>query len=143
MSDNSLDSRTKELLDEMDEFKKKYWKLHLNDFTLNWVTIIVALILTASVTVAGVYGAAQFAAVFGVGIAFLIGLQNAFPFSEKAEFYRVIVADCENLRDDLKYRMKTEHEFKQLVLKFEALREDAAKKRPKGREIQDVLDTKK
>ena len=136
LNDKSLKPRKKELLHEMEGFRKHLWKLHLYNFRLNWVTVIVALALTAGVTVAGVYGNGQFAAVFGVGIAFLIGLQNAFPLSEKAEFYRTIVAEYDNLKDDLMYCVETEKQFKQVLHKFEALRDNAAKKRPKGHEFQ-------
>ncbi len=122
-------------------FRKRIFGLHLHDFRLNNVTVIVALLLTAGVTVAGVYGLAQFAAVFGVGIAFLIGLQNAFPLSEKAEFYRIVHAECENLIDDLKYRVENESQFKHVLGKFESLRDVAAKKRPKGREMQAVRES--
>jgi hypothetical protein len=136
LSDKSFQLRKKELLQEMEEFDGHVCKLHLYNYRLNVMTVYIALLLTACVTVAGVFGQAQFAAVFGVGIAFLIGVQNAFPLGEKAEFYRIVVAECYNLEDQLRYGIKTENQFKHLLHKFMALRDDAAKNRPKGREMQ-------
>ena len=138
MSSRSLESRKRKLSKEIRDFADYRWKLHLFNFRLNWITIIGALALSAGVTFAGIYDDAKTAAVLGVAIFFIIGLQNAFPLSEKAEFYRIVVAESENLQDTLKYKVDSRTQLAAVLKKFETLREFAAKKRPKGREMKAV-----
>jgi hypothetical protein len=69
------------------------------------------------------------ATVFGIALTFMIGLHNAFSFGEKAEFYRFITTESENLLSALKFG---DTDFNEILRKFIVLRESAAKSVPRG-----------
>jgi hypothetical protein len=129
-----------ELRGDIEEFTRKYGKRHRGNFHLNWILIVIGLLLAAGVTISGMLNQGIIAAILGVCIGFLIGLQNAFPLSEKAEFYRLVVTEAENLIFELKYEVESEQQFREVVNKFQGLRDHAAKSLPRGQGMEAVKD---
>ena len=127
-----------DLESDIAQFSEQYQKLHRANWRLNAILILLGLVLSASVTVAGMFNQGIMAALLGVAIAFLIGIQNAFPMSDKAEFYRVIVAESQNMLLELKHTIDTKEEFEIVVLNFQTLRKHAAAGLPRGQGMEAV-----
>jgi hypothetical protein len=111
---------------------------HKLNYRGNAALIIVGLALSAGVTIAGILDYGLVAAILGVAVGYVIGVQNAFPIGEKAEFYRLIIAEGDNLISELKFEVKTEGQFLNRVNKFQKLRMYGTENLPRGQGMQAV-----
>jgi hypothetical protein len=96
------------------------------------------LVLGVGVSLAGFLNYGFLAGVMGMMITALIGFQNAFNFSEKADFYHIIHNEAKALRDRLRYKVATAQEFGTVVDELGVLRNYAAKELPKGKGMETV-----
>ena len=128
-----LEQKKQKLTGEIREFVVTYQKRHRGNFHLNWILIVVGLLLSAGVTIFGMLNQGVVAAVLGVCIGLLIGMQNAFPLGEKAEFYRLMVVEGQNLISILDYEVNTDKDFASIEKQFRKLRSHAASDLPKGK----------
>ncbi len=133
-----LEPKKQKLMGEINQFVETYQKRHSGNFHLNWILIVIGLLLSAGVTVAGMLNQGLIAAVLGICIGFLLGLQNAFPLGEKAEFYRLMIVEGQNLISVLNYEVDTLKEFEDSQKRFRKLRSHAAASLPKGRGMEAV-----
>ena len=133
-----LESKKQQLINEINQFVGIYQKRHSGNFHLNWILIVIGLLLSAGVTIAGMLNQGLIAAVLGICIGFLISLQNAFPLGEKAEFYRLMVTEGQNLISMLNYEVDTTKEFEDSQRRFRKLRSHAATSLPKGRGMEAI-----
>ncbi len=124
--------KMRKLREEIEQFHALFQLRHRQNYHLNWVLILVGLLLSAGVTIAGMLNYGVIAAIMGVGIGLLIGIQNAFPFSEKADFYRLVMSESWNLKTTLEYKVETNRQFTIVLNKFMKLRDHAAASLPKG-----------
>lgn len=137
----AVDQEKKDELQRIiEEFVQTYLRRHKYNYLGNWIIVLIGLLLAGAVTVAGIYDKGTIAAVLGVCTAIAIGAQKAFPIGERAEFYRLVVAEGRNLTDDLKFRVKTEPEFQTLLNKWQKLRTHAAASLPRGKEMEAIKD---
>lgn len=130
MENLELMEKKKELQREIESFIRIYRRLRNINFYINAAMVFGSLSLAAGVTYMSLNEASWNATVFGIALTFLIGLHNAFSFGEKAEFYRIITTESENLLSALKFG---DTDFNEVLRKFIALRESAAKSVPRGR----------
>lgn len=130
--------KVRDLQDDIEKFLVPLRKRHLSTFRGSAALIVIGLVLSAAVTIAGILDEGLLAAILGVTIGFVIGVQNAFPIGDKAEFYRLLIVEGENLIGDLKYEVKTEKEFLSVNNRFQKLRKHSAEDLPRGQGMQAV-----
>jgi len=100
--------------------------------------IVLGILLGLAVTAAGFLGYGIIAGLLGLGVTLFVSLQNAFNFSDKADFYRVIHNESKILRDRLRYKVDSSEDFVALIDAFGMLRRHASEKIPKGKGIEVV-----
>ena len=83
---------------------------------------ILALLCAAGIIVAGVLDRGKVSAVLGGLITVLIGAQNLFPVRDRAGYYQVLVAETDNLMDDVRYS-ETPDQFNQALKTLKVLRQ--------------------
>jgi hypothetical protein len=120
---------TSELSNEIDVFvsdcSDKYYFNSRWDNVLN----ICAITLSLGVVSAGVFGYSAVAAILGAIIAAMVSAQRAFPFGQRAVFYRNLVGQAQNLRTDLRQSLIP---AKDAVALLKTLRLDFAQQLPRG-----------
>jgi hypothetical protein len=132
------DEKVTVLQQEIEAFLVPLRRRHVMTFRGNAALIIVGLALSAGVTIASILDYGLIAAILGVAIGYVIGVQNAFPIGEKAEFYRLLIAEGDNPINELKFEVKTDAEFLDRVDKFKKLRMYGAENLPRGQGMQAV-----
>jgi hypothetical protein len=83
---------------------------------------IVALVCAFGVVVAGVQNHGKIAAILGGLIALFVGVENAFPFRHRSEYYRVMVAESDILLDEATYRLDSPEQFDTVLNTLRVLR---------------------
>ncbi|MCH8090353.1 MAG: hypothetical protein IH955_10115 [Chloroflexi bacterium] len=74
----------------------------------------------------------------GLLLAFARGLESAFKFQERADFYRVLRSEAANLIAATRYVVKTDNEFRSMVRKYQSLNFRTATAVPKGQGMQAI-----
>ena len=124
-----LDSLAKEVAAFVEDCGERY------RFNSRWDNAINAggILLSVAIVAAGVYGAIKTSTILGALVAALVTTQRAFPFGQRAIFYRVLIGKAKNLRDDVAYNaIKKEAALATL----KALRLDFAQQLPAGNSTQ-------
>ncbi len=124
--------RVTELRKVRDSFKVDIARQRQRWWVLNLIVIGAGILFSIAVIVVGLYDKGRLAALFGALTAAAIAVQNGYAAGEKAEFYRLVVAEAENLLSDLALLINTGKEFEATVKALEALRTHAAKALPRG-----------
>jgi hypothetical protein len=120
---------TSELSHEIDAFVRDCSdKYHFNSRWDN-VLNICAITLSLGVVSAGVFRYSAAATILGAIIAAMISAQRAFPFGQRAVFYRNLVGQAKNLRTDLQQSLIP---VKDAVAILKTLRLDFAQQLPRG-----------
>lgn len=130
--------KAKMLAEQIQGFLEYYWRLHINSSWMSSGLVVLGIFLGLAVTGAGFLGYGIVAGFLGLAVTLFISLQNAFNFSEKAEFYRVIHNEAKILRDRLRYKVYCKEELEGIVDSFASLRRRAAEKLPRGKGIEVV-----
>jgi len=121
------------LMKQVDSFQAFHWKKHDNASWLSIFSTFSGVALSGSVTAAAFLGYSTIAGMLGIAMTLLIGLHEAFNFSERASFYAGIHSEAKTIRDRLRYRVRTEQEFIQAFDDFQSLRQKSAQQVPKGK----------
>jgi hypothetical protein len=120
---------TIELSHEIDAFVSDCSdKYHFNSRWDN-VLNICAITLSLGVVSAGMFRYSAAATILGAIIAAMISAQRAFPFGQRAVFYRNLVGQAKNLRTDLQQSLIP---VKDAVAVLKTLRLDFAQQLPRG-----------
>ena len=138
MDTDLLSQKKTQLIDEVAAFVQHAKRQKRRASRANKIIVILGLVCSFGITFLGVGGAGELAALLGAFIAVLIGFDQAFAYGEKANFYRIIVADGENLLTDLRLGVDTEEGFKKAMQKFLVLRKYGAEKLPRGKGMETV-----
>jgi hypothetical protein len=85
--------------------------------------------LGIGVVAAGVYEASKLASILGAIITAMISAQRAFPFGQRAQFYRALIGQASNLRTDLMGNLTT---VGVAATTLKSLRLDFAQQLPRG-----------
>src|SRR5207249_346303 len=80
------------------------WRKHRLHFWLNALIVLAGILLGASVILVGALNYGLQAAVLGAVISFLLGVQNAFKFAERANLWEIKHNEAKEIRDRLKYK---------------------------------------
>lgn len=102
-----LTEEKKKLLIDLQEFSRFGWKQYYKNNRYANLIKIGGLLLSAGVTLAGIYNQGTNAAILGVFIALFIGMQNTFSFDNKANFYKIMSREVEELYIELSYHPET------------------------------------
>lgn len=115
-------SKVKALVLEIETFHQHQEQLRRLNSAYNIGFTITALALSAGIIFAGVYNKGRIAAVLGSLVTIVISVQSIFPVADREEYYRVLVAQSENVLDDLNYKTRNTAEFDNDLKLFQALR---------------------
>ncbi|MDF3199053.1 SLATT domain-containing protein [Pseudomonas sp. 1912-s] len=124
-----------DLRKQVDSFQSNHWKKHRNASTFSVAMVLASVALGASVTLAGFLDQSKLAGMLGIALTSLIGLQDAFNFSEKSSFYAGIHAEAKALRDRLRYLVDDGDAFEKAFEDYQALRIKSAQLAPKGKGV--------
>lgn len=124
----------------LSDYRRIMWRRHSLDYGWNATLVTAGILLAVSVTAAGVFDQAKLAGVLGLAITVVVGLQSAFAFEEKAEFYRLAATEADNLFSRLTIGTKSEAELEKLHEQFLTLRNATAAHLPRGKGMEIVRD---
>src|SRR5262249_27529959 len=100
LSQNPL---VKEIQDFRDLCAKRYQFNNRFDVALTAAGIGLGIAVVAT----GVYKKSELGAIFGAIVTAIVSAQRAFPFTQRAQFYRSLVGQAENLKSSLEHNMIT------------------------------------
>ena len=83
----------------------------------------------------GALGYSLLAAIFGAVLTCLIGIQNAFKFSERASLWETKHNDAKKVKDLLRYRSSNEDDFQLVVDAWLKLKQELLEKMPQTTEM--------
>jgi hypothetical protein len=132
------DQAVSKLREEIEAYLAVHQRRHSKNYVINAAFIAMGILLAVGVTAAGFFNYGVIAGVLGLFITLFLALQNAFYFGEKAEFYRVVATEAENLRSALAFRVRDGEEFQTIVEAFLTLRKNTATNLPKGKGMEVV-----
>jgi hypothetical protein len=95
------------------------------DNTLN----IAGLLLSVSIVAAGLFEKGAVAAILGAFVSAIVSAQRAFPFGPRANFYRVLIGQADNLQTQIQQELL---ETPAAVAGLNSLRLDFAQQFPRG-----------
>jgi len=88
-----------------------------------------AILLGVGVVAAGAYQVGKLASILGAIITAIVGVQRAFPFGQRAQFYRALIGQASNLRTDISTNLTT---AAAAATNLKSLRLDFAQQLPRG-----------
>ncbi len=117
------------LLPELTEFQRDCEHKHRFNARWNNAMNIFGLVLGISIVTAGVFDRSGLAAVLGAMVSAIVSAQRAFPFGTRAQFYRSLIAQVENLRSEITFGLQSVENSVQVLA---VLRLDFARQFPQG-----------
>jgi len=133
MNGEAVSHKIVNLKTEVDVFLATYQTRHGQNYRWNAVLVFAGIALSLGATVAGgIFNYGKLAGIFGIGVTFVIAIQNAYTPGEKAEFYRVVATEAENLKSTMTYGLDTDQGFQRAARKLQLLRMNAATRLPRG-----------
>ena len=104
---------------------------HRYKFNTRWDNTLNALgiLLSIAIVAAGVFKQSETSAILGALVAAIVTAQRAFPFGQRAIFYRTLIGQIENLQTDVTQYTINKHDA---VLMMKSLRLDYAQQLPRG-----------
>ena len=131
----------KKLTDHVVDREDKWFGRQKHYSRINSLLVGLSLVLSGSVTIAGMFNKGIVAAVFGVILAAVLGAQQAWPLSEKSFFYRVGKSEAFALKLKLEKRLLDQAGLDDIRAKFGALNTRMAAEIPRGTAVHDVIQT--
>jgi hypothetical protein len=117
------------LLDEIRFFHAECRRRYkFNNFWDN-VLNIAGLLLSVSIVAAGILRWGAISAILGAMVAAIVTAQRAYPFGQRANFYRILIGQSENIETDVRQRLLSKQ---QAVDILKSLRLDFAQQFPRG-----------
>ena len=101
--------------------------------------VVLSIILSVSITIAGIFNNGTLAAIFGAILAGVLVFQQTFPFGEMSYFYRVGIAEAKILMLNLDTRADTLKEVEAIGIKVETLIYKMAQDIPRGQALHDAV----
>jgi len=115
----------------------KYQRRHyMVNKTLYIALISFSIIGSGIIALAGFADQGIIAAILGVAVGISVGLQDAFAYSEKAEFKAIIVTAAINLQTDVKFKIKSREAFDRAIDQLKSLHLYAWQNIPRGQGIE-------
>ena len=140
MNDTALDAKKRQLVADIEELNARQERKRKSAAMMYTLVIVLGFALSIAAVVLGFIGIerSEILSILVILLAVPAGLESAFKFGEKRDFYRVLVSESYNLKTTLNYSVSTEKEFKIIVNKFKDLVAYAAKSLPRGQGMQAV-----
>jgi len=138
MNDKTLEQRKNELVEDIENLRRKFHKSKRKHVTTYSSLIGSGIGLSAAAAIVGFLDIGPISGIIPLIVGALISLESALKFGEKGEFYRVLVTECENLKIALKYRVDTEDKLQLIVKKFQIVVTTSARSLPRGQGMQAV-----
>ncbi len=135
---NIQQEREDQLREEVAAFARDLRRQWRRASRINSAVVALGLLASFGITFLGLGGAGELAALLGAFVAMLIGFDRAFAYGEKADFYRILLADGENLLTALRLDVHADMDFEEVVRRFLVLRKYAAEKLPRGTRMKAV-----
>jgi hypothetical protein len=90
---------------------------------------IIGLVISVGIVAAGIYQRGAVAAILGAFVSAIVSAQRAFPFGPRANFYRMLIGQAENLCTQIEQGLL---EKQAAVAGLNSLRLDFAQQFPRG-----------
>lgn len=104
----------------------------------NTALILASIVLSAAITISGIFDLGIVAAILGVVLTALLAAQQAFPLGELGFFYRTSLGDLAVLEDNLMYLANTEKDVEKIVRQFGVIKKHVAQNVPRGRALEAI-----
>ncbi len=128
MNDNPVANK-EQLKTEIEEYRKDIEGRGKRHSRGNTTLILSSILISAAITIVGIFDLGRAAAIFGVTLAALLAVREAFPLGEMAFFYRASLADLAVLEDSLTY---LDSDMGKVVERFGIIKKHVAKNVPRG-----------
>ncbi|HKD07613.1 MAG TPA: hypothetical protein VKB79_17050 [Bryobacteraceae bacterium] len=117
------------MIAEVEQFRQDC--CHRYQFNSRWDNTlnIAGILLSVSIIAAGAWNASRIATVLGGLVASIVTAQRAFPFGQRAQFYRSLIGQSANLLTDMREGLIA---IPQAVSTLQNLRLDFAQQLPRG-----------
>jgi hypothetical protein len=122
-------SSSSPLAREIEDFRDLCVKRYRFNNRLDVALTVAGIALGIAVVAAGTWKQAEIGAILGAVVTAVVSAQRAFPFTQRAQFYRSLVGQSENLKSSLEYNLIT---ATVAVKVLETLRLDFAQQLPRG-----------
>jgi hypothetical protein len=129
MSAPAIPATIKPLSAEIQTFRDLCAKRYFFNNNFDVALTVIGVSLGVAVVAAGVYRESELGAILGAVVTGIVSVQRAFPFTQRAQFYRSLVGQSENLKSSLDYSLIT---IADAVKVLETLRLDFAQQLPRG-----------
>ena len=116
---------------QLDSFLAYSWRKHRLHFWLNAVVVVTGLMLGASVILLGALNWGLLAAVLGAVMSVLFGMQGAFKFAERANLWEIKHNDAKNVRDRVRYLVRSDAELREIIGDWLALKKGLVDEMPR------------
>lgn len=117
------------LSQEIQEFRNLCDRRYRFNNRFDVALTVAGIALGIAVVAAGTYKRADLDAILGAVVTAVVSAQRAFPFTQRAQFYRSLVGQAENLKSGLDYSLVPTAEA---IKVLETLRLDFAQQLPRG-----------
>jgi len=118
-----------ELGEEVKAFAVECEKRYLFNSRWDNALNISGILLSVGIVASGVYQRGAVAAILGAFVAAIVSAQKAFPFGQRASFYRILVGQSANLQTDIEQNLVRKPGA---VAILKSLRLDFAQQLPRG-----------
>jgi len=100
-------------------------------FNNRWDVVLTVggILIGVGIVAAGVYQVSKLATILGAVVTAIVSAQRAFPFGQRAQFYRALVGQASNLRTDVTANLTT---AAVAATTLKSLRLDFAQQLPRG-----------
>ncbi|HDY8039504.1 TPA: hypothetical protein ACGUOS_004401 [Vibrio vulnificus] len=133
MKNTELEDDINNLYKQVEKYTAFKWRLYRRNYWTNVILIVVSIVVSVLVTVVGLCGKSELSPFLSALLTIIISLQAAFNFSERADFYLNIHTEAKALRDNVKYKVKSQDDLFDSVDALGALRKKASVELPKGK----------
>ena len=144
MNVSNLEQKKKALIKDIDDLGEKQEKKRRATARMYFFLVAVGLGLSIAAVVTGftptvaVIDNTSISPILIILVGIPVGLERAFKFGEKRDFYRILVSEYYNLKIALNYSVDTEDKFRIILGKFQSVVARSAKSVPRGQGMQAV-----
>lgn len=129
MSAPAIAKSPNSLPQEVQDFRDLCFKRYRFNNRFDVILSVAGIGLGVAIVAAGTYKNGNLGAILGAAVTAIVSAQRAFPFNQRAQFYRSLVGQSENLKSSVEYNLIS---VADAVKVLETLRLDFAQQLPRG-----------
>lgn len=118
-----------ELIAQIEEFSTSCENRYKFNNAFDVALTVAGILLGVGIVAASTYKQSELGAILGAVVTAVVSAQRAFPFTQRAQFYRSLVGQTDNLKTSLEFGLITTADA---VKVLETLRLDFAQQLPRG-----------